>query len=152
MILNSTSYFNQILTQFLGSKVVGDFSINNSQFLIISLDQCREDNSTSTSSLFNETADSSVIGRFEVDGQSYLIVKTKELLKNAEPNLTAILTSRELQIVTLVAQGYSNKQMANLLHISKWTISTYLRRIFMKLGVDTRAAMVYRCASLIVTT
>lgn len=59
------------------------------------------------------------------------------------------MTQRELQIATLVALGYSNKQIANRLKISEWTISTHLRRIFIKLGVTSRAAMIYRCASLI---
>ncbi len=147
--LNSNFSCSQELAQFLGFNVVGNFCLNNSQFLIISLERFREDNPTSTLSLSDETAYSSVIGRFEVDGQSYLIVKAKEFFKNAELNPIALLTSRELQIATLVAQGCSNKQMANLLRISKWTISTHLRRIFIKLGVDSRAAMVYRCASLI---
>src|SRR5262245_35215455 len=55
------------------------------------------------------------------------------------------LTARELQIVALVAEGRVNKQIADDLRISEWTVSTHLRRIFAKLGVDTRAAMVSRC-------
>ena len=50
--------------------------------------------------------------------------------------------------------GRLNKQIADKLHISKlhiseWTVSTHLRRIFAKLGVRSRAAMVYRCAPLV---
>ncbi|HUM91481.1 MAG TPA: LuxR C-terminal-related transcriptional regulator [Candidatus Competibacter sp.] len=45
--------------------------------------------------------------------------------------------------------GRLNKQIADRLHISEWTVSTHLRRIFAKLGVRSRAAMVYRCAPLI---
>lgn len=59
------------------------------------------------------------------------------------------LTGRELEIAVLVAQGCSNKNIAYRLQISEWTVSTYLRRIFAKLDVDSRAAMVYRCAPLI---
>jgi len=58
-------------------------------------------------------------------------------------------TERELRIATLVAMGRLNKQIADQLHISEWTVSTHLRRIFAKLGVRSRAAMVYRCAPLI---
>ena len=61
-----------------------------------------------------------------------------------------LLTGRELQIVMLVAEGRVNKQIAADLHISEWTVSTHLRRIFAKLGVDTRAAMVSRCAGVLV--
>ena len=59
------------------------------------------------------------------------------------------LTPRELQIVTLVADGKVNKQIADVLRISEWTVSTHLRRIFAKLDVDTRAAMVSRCYGVI---
>lgn len=64
-------------------------------------------------------------------------------------DLALLLTNRELQIATLVALGQPNKQIGRQLHISEWTVSTHLRRIFIKLGVDSRAAMVYRCAGLI---
>jgi DNA-binding CsgD family transcriptional regulator len=56
-----------------------------------------------------------------------------------------VLTARELQIVVLVAEGRVNKQIADALRISEWTVSTHLRRVFAKLQVDTRAAMVSRC-------
>ena len=42
----------------------------------------------------------------------------------------------------MVAQGYPNKTIAALLEISSFTVSSYLRRIFAKLGVNSRAAMV----------
>ncbi len=55
------------------------------------------------------------------------------------------LTPRETQIARLVAQGLGNKAIAAELAISEWTVSTHLRRVFQKVGVDTRAAMVLRC-------
>ena len=59
------------------------------------------------------------------------------------------LTERELQVVKLVAHGHPNKQIARKLQISEWTVSTHIRRVFAKLGVDSRAAMVYQCAFLL---
>jgi DNA-binding CsgD family transcriptional regulator len=59
--------------------------------------------------------------------------------------VAGLLTAREIQIVALVAEGRVNKQIADALRISEWTVATHLRRIFAKLGVDTRAAMVSRC-------
>jgi DNA-binding NarL/FixJ family response regulator len=55
------------------------------------------------------------------------------------------LTPRETQIARLVADGFVNKEIAAKLEISEWTVSTHMRRIFAKLGVETRAAMVLRC-------
>ena len=42
----------------------------------------------------------------------------------------------------MIAKGYPNKVIASVLDISVWTVSTHLRRIFAKLGVTSRAAMV----------
>src|SRR5438067_9195671 len=53
-----------------------------------------------------------------------------------------VLSPREREIARMVSQGYTNKMIANVLDISLWTVSTHLRRIFAKLGVSTRAAMV----------
>lgn len=44
----------------------------------------------------------------------------------------------------MVAQGYPNKTIAAVLDISSFTVSSYLRRIFAKLNVNSRAAMVAR--------
>lgn len=52
------------------------------------------------------------------------------------------LSPREIEIVRLVGAGHTNKTIAVVLDISLYTVSTHLRRIFAKLGVSTRAAMV----------
>jgi DNA-binding CsgD family transcriptional regulator len=42
----------------------------------------------------------------------------------------------------MVAKGLTNSAIAGKLALSPWTVSTHLRRIFAKLDVTTRAAMV----------
>jgi DNA-binding CsgD family transcriptional regulator len=54
------------------------------------------------------------------------------------------LSPREYEIAGMVAKGYANKTIASLLDISSWTVSSHLRRIFSKLDVTSRAAMVAR--------
>jgi DNA-binding CsgD family transcriptional regulator len=53
-----------------------------------------------------------------------------------------MLSPRETEIARMVAQGYPNKTIAAVLEISSFTVSSYLRRIFAKLNVNSRAAMV----------
>jgi|SRR5581483_11458077 len=74
----------------------------------------------------------------EVDGMRCLV------LRQREPSLTITLSPREQEIARMVAGGYTNKTIAAVLEISMWTVCTHLRRIFAKLGVSTRAAMVAR--------
>ena len=52
------------------------------------------------------------------------------------------LSAREFEVARMVAHGYTNKTIAAVLDISTWTVDTYLRRIFTKLDVRTRSAMV----------
>jgi DNA-binding CsgD family transcriptional regulator len=58
------------------------------------------------------------------------------------PHAPVILSPREEEIARMVAAGYPNKTIAAVLDISSWTVGTHLRRVFAKLGVGSRAAMV----------
>jgi DNA-binding CsgD family transcriptional regulator len=72
-----------------------------------------------------------------VDGYRYL------LLRMPKPRSSQVqLSPREQEIVRMVAKGHPNKVIADVLSISSWTVCTHLRRIFAKLGVGSRAAMV----------
>jgi len=73
----------------------------------------------------------------EVDGERYLLVRMPR------PGRERIqLSPREHEIVRMVARGHPNKVIADVLNISSWTVCTHMRRIFAKLGVGSRAAMV----------
>lgn len=61
-----------------------------------------------------------------------------------EPN--AILSPRELEIARMVAQGHPTKRIAHILEISAFTVNSHLRRVFTKLGVSSRPAMVSQLA------
>ena len=93
------------------------------------------------------------ICRFVLDGRSLVVAEAadrgRKVSSGSSDEVASRSTGRELEIAVLVAQGCATKNIAHRLRISEWTVSTYLRRIFAKLGVDSRAAMVYRCASLI---
>ncbi len=73
----------------------------------------------------------------QVDGFRYLLVRLPE---SEQPHIR--LSPREQEIVRMVALGHPNKVIADVLNISPWTVCTHLRRIFAKLGVGSRAAMV----------
>lgn len=54
------------------------------------------------------------------------------------------LTRREVEVLSLVAQGYRNKEIAHALSISEETVQGHMKHILTKLGVNdrTRAAVV----------
>lgn len=48
------------------------------------------------------------------------------------------LSNREQQVLTLIAKGLTNDEIAAMLHISLSTVKTHIRGIFNKLGVNHR--------------
>lgn len=80
-----------------------------------------------------------VIFESDIDGVHYYIVRCRP-----KSNCSVSLSPREAAIASLVAQGLPNKSIGNKLDISPWTVATYLRRIFGKLGVTSRTAMIAR--------
>lgn len=130
------------------AEVVGELHLPPEHYLIVRLPSSdppgRRDQGPSGAAASDELA------RFTLDDEQFCIVRAAAGLGGADATtLTEILTARELQIASLVALGRLNKQIAAQLHISEWTVATHVRRVFCKLGVSTRAGMVYRCAPLI---
>jgi DNA-binding CsgD family transcriptional regulator len=58
------------------------------------------------------------------------------------------LTAREREIANLTTTGLSNKEIAARLCLSRRTVESHLARIFTKLEVRSRTAMVSRLADL----
>jgi DNA-binding NarL/FixJ family response regulator len=64
---------------------------------------------------------------------------------NAQGN--KLLTPREEQVVALVADGLSNREVARELDLSEHTVKKYLFRIFDKLGISSRVELVLYAVS-----
>jgi DNA-binding NarL/FixJ family response regulator len=52
------------------------------------------------------------------------------------------LSPREIEILTRVAQGYTNRQIANRFHLSVKTVETYKARVMEKLDLGSRVELV----------
>jgi DNA-binding NarL/FixJ family response regulator len=62
--------------------------------------------------------------------------------------LPASLTPREEDVLRLLAQGYSNRQIAHSLFISHTTVKKHVERIISKLGVSTRTEAAVKASRL----
>ena len=63
------------------------------------------------------------------------------------PEATDALTERERQVLRLVAQGYSNKEIGRDLQIAEDTVKTHVKHILAKLGVQSRTQAVLSAMS-----
>jgi len=50
------------------------------------------------------------------------------------------LTQRELEVLTWLAKGKTNRDIAEILGMSPRTVNKHLEHIYVKLGVETRTA------------
>ena len=66
-------------------------------------------------------------------------LKEPELAKDAPPSP---LTEREREVVTLLADGRTYKQVANAMRLSQSTVRNHLHNVYNKLGVVDRAQAV----------
>jgi two-component system nitrate/nitrite response regulator NarL len=71
--------------------------------------------------------------------------------QNAARATSAMLTTRELEIVHMVTDGLRNREIATRLAITEGTVKIHLHNIYEKLGVDGRVqlAMLARSAGLV---
>lgn len=65
-----------------------------------------------------------------------------------ESEPAALLSRREMDVLKLIAQGFSNQQIAESLFISLHTVKTHAQRINFKLGVERRTQAVARAKEL----
>jgi DNA-binding CsgD family transcriptional regulator len=51
------------------------------------------------------------------------------------------LTESEFAVVSLVAQGATNREVAERLYLSPYTVNSHLRHVFGKLGIRSRVEL-----------
>ncbi|GAB3535702.1 response regulator transcription factor [Arthrobacter tecti] len=75
-------------------------------------------------------------------GQTALAPEVAARLMGRLQNPVTALSTRELQLVELLATGASNREISRQLFISEATVKTHLVHIYEKLGVDNRTAAI----------
>ena len=71
-----------------------------------------------------------------------------ERLSGPEPQPVAVteapdgLTTRETEVLLLIAEGFSNQEIARKLHVSTATVKTHINNLFAKTGLKDRAQAV----------
>lgn len=66
-----------------------------------------------------------------------------ESLNVVDPGCAGVsLSKRELQVIRLIAEGFTNPQISEKLFVSPHTVTTHRRNILQKLGVNNTASVV----------
>lgn len=81
---------------------------------------------------------------------SKVLKQMRNLLYKTEPTSTrgnnTILSKKEIEILSLIAEGYTNKEIGERLCISEHTVRNHMVKIFAKLGCNARASAVIQAS------
>jgi two-component system response regulator NreC len=79
--------------------------------------------------------------RLAVAGGNYLHPRLGALMATGDEGATdgVVLSDREREVVRLIANGYTNPEIAERLHVAERTVKTYRARAIEKLGFSSRA-------------
>jgi DNA-binding NarL/FixJ family response regulator len=75
-------------------------------------------------------------------GRSTLAATVADRLMQRMRTPQEALSAREIEVLTLVADGLTNQQISKRLHLSQATVKSHLVHVYTKLGVDSRTAAV----------
>lgn len=76
------------------------------------------------------------------DNEKYICHEALQILKTTEKKDIAILTQREKDVLQLIVNGYSEKEIADKLFLSFETIHSYTKQIRRKLNCNNTASLV----------
>jgi len=80
-----------------------------------------------------------------------LTARVLDRLRNGErtPDELSSLTEREREIVALIAEGLTNRQIGQRLHLAEKTVKNYVSSILAKLGLESRTQAAVLAARLL---
>ena len=139
-VLNGIDTLKEIGKQSFGVKVI-ILSMHNEAGMIKSLMSIG-----ANGYLLKSCTQEELIGaiRKVASGQSYFSTEvTLSLLNPAQSNQpTELLTDRETEIIKLIAEGFSNKEIGSKLFISHRTVDTHRTNLMKKLDVSNIAGLI----------
>lgn len=76
------------------------------------------------------------------DGGTYFTEETSAVMKMRREGGRLYLTNREKELLALIVEGYTNREISEKLFLSVTTVNSYRKTLLLKLGVKNTAAMV----------
>ncbi|MCR2807977.1 response regulator transcription factor [Paenibacillus soyae] len=130
----------------------------------MSLSRLLLESEPSLSVIFVTGFDDYAVQAFEVNALDYLMKpvteqrlartwqkikeKYRDYVREEEPAAAGLLTGQETRIVQYMAEGLSNRQIAESLHITSETVKYHLKNVFRKLDVNNRVRALQRAKEL----
>lgn len=99
--------------------------------------------------LKNANPDEIIVGIQSVlDGNNYFDDEAEKILAEQDNANEILLTRREKEVLNMIAEGYTNNEIADKLFISVSTVDSHRKNMLMKMDVKNTAALIKKCALL----
>jgi len=128
-VLLVESYDRELVVNAFRSGVRGIFCISDAHFRLL----CRCIQRVATGQIWANTEQMTFLLDLIAEVPSLRVLNSRG---------QQLLTAREKQVVALVAEGLSNREVSFELNLSEHTVKKYLFRIFDKLGISSRVELV----------
>ncbi len=107
---------------------------------------------SASSTLLRDAIETAIRGETYVSDDAWQNASVTRNPTSENPDGTSIdpaelLGARQIEVVTLMAEGCSNKDIGRILNISENTVKTHIRAIFRQLGVTRRTACISKARS-----
>ena len=143
--MNGIDATRQIVSEFPDAKVIA-FSMHSDRQFVVEMLKAGVSGYLLKDAAFEELANAI---RTVADNRNFLcpkIAKTvledyKEHLHTTEPSASAVLTGREREVLQLLSEGRTTKQIADQLNVSVKTAETHRRNIMEKLDMRSIAEL-----------
>ncbi|HCY76055.1 MAG TPA: hypothetical protein DHV28_09055 [Ignavibacteriales bacterium] len=86
----------------------------------------------------NNTSDQKQVENLKNQNQSSFVTQQLDNPENLTTAGSDYLTSREKQVISKVADGFTNKEIAQQLNVSTYTVKSHVHNILIKLSLNTR--------------
>lgn len=84
-----------------------------------------------------------MVTRVVIEGVAYILYREPLAVEAEREAMLAGLSRREKQVAALASRGLSAKAIAQELKIKPYTVDTYIRRLYTKLNIHSRAALAH---------
>lgn len=74
-------------------------------------------------------------------GNTYLSGEIEQVIRK-NPENPLLLSPREIEVLKLIAEGFTNKEIATKLYISPLTVDSHRKNLILKMGVRNTASLV----------
>jgi DNA-binding NarL/FixJ family response regulator len=143
--LNGIEATRQILAQSLGTKVIG-LSMHSAERFVVEMLRAGSSGYLLKDCAFEELVSSI---RTVVAGNIYVSPGIRDTMiqdyvrdfSEAQPSVNSILTPREREVLQLLVEGRTTKQIALSLRVSTKTVETYRRQVMRKLNLYSIAEL-----------